>query len=376
MRATLLSPLLFTTLSLAANPRLLSSLSEKRDDICQHQTDFREMINGDPAKAKDFWTSINATAVLTDYLITHGARGWANDYLGAPYDCVGQFPNAANCRSPDPNSCPNYNPPVKYYIQTSMSNLYSSFVQWHEALQDTVLAGLSTDIKTITDDWGPPEAESDEILDLVLGALKTLTGFLEPEIAEPIEKIMDVYDLITDATKSKAESDPNAIEKELEAALGDSFKLLNGQIQAGVSQVFDGPTAPDCNSPICQSIHIGMVIDKGAQAKKITDYFEDGAFLDSEIVQKSTAAWIDSMKALIHDGLVVLAWNNSMDSSQPEFARTVLKIWAVSNPISSQPPLHRMLQCCFLLTPMISPVKILVKMIARSSLTLYGTQPT
>jgi len=193
-----------------------------------------------------------------------------------------------------------------------MSNFYLGLSQWHEALQDAVLEGVTSDIETINNYWGNPEPESSKVLDLVLGAITIVAGFAQPELGEPIASLVGVFEAIRDAAKGK---DPKDISGALRESLGSAFKLLHSGIKTIVAQVFMGGNSKakkaDCETDLCRQIreqihyHRRMVLSKGAEARKLSKIFANGAFLDINIVRKSITRWIDSAINLIKEGLVV-----------------------------------------------------------------------
>lgn len=323
MRWVALAPVLYVPSALAVDPRLLV-----RDDICLHQEDFRDkVIQGDPAKAKDFWNGMKATEALADYLTKNGMDDWANSFLGAPYDC-GNFPASNNCRSPDKDSCSKYDPPVKYYIQTAMSNFYNALYRWHEALQDTVLKEVTAGIQEISDDWGPPAPPAVDIVELVLGAVTTVAGFLDEAIAGPIEKAMAIFEQIQKINEAAATDNPDDLEKDLNKALGQTFDNFNKQLQTTVAQVFQGKFE---NTPLCKpSANIlcrkRLVVHP---TQSITNIFADGVWLDSTIVNKAVDAWLGSMTGLIHEGLIVAAIKESKGGKDEPFFKTVLRTFPV-----------------------------------------------
>lgn len=334
MRSLTFAPLLYAATTLAANPRLIA----RQDDVCLHQEDFREVvIKGDSAKARDFWNSMGATQIVSDYLNSHGTKNWANDFLGSNYDC-GNFPASNNCRSPDKGSCPGYSPKPKYYIQIAMSNLYNAFVRWHEALQDTAIQEITSGISEITDDWGPPKPNSDDIMSMILGASISVTGFTDEAVKLPIEASMSVFEAAISAAKKAAEQDPDALEGDLKTALGKCFALMKSQLETTVQSTFRADSALDLVTSIINPGLFGIELPVLDPKARVIGFMNDGVFLDSDIVNRAMDAWINSMTSLIHDGLVVKAWQTT--NSEFGYKNIVLKKEKVSRFVHSNPCSH------------------------------------
>jgi hypothetical protein len=330
MRSLTFTPLLYAATTLAANPRLVA----RQDDVCLHQEDFREnVIKGDSAKARDFWNGMGATQIISDYLNSHGVRNWANDFLGSNYDC-GSFPASSNCRSPDVGSCPRYDPKPKYYIQIAMSNLNNAFIRWHEALQDSAIKEITSGIPEITGDWGPPKADSNDIVGMVLGASMSVTGFTDEAVKLPIEASMSIFESAISAAKTAAEQDPDELEGDLVTALGKCFDLMKSQLDTTVRSTFRADSPLDLVTSIVNPL-VGIALPALDPRAKIIGFMNDGVFLDSDIVNRAMDAWIESMTSLIHDGLVVKAWQTT--NSEFGYKNIVLKKEKVSQSVHSSP---------------------------------------
>lgn len=315
-----LLPVLYASTTNAANPRLLP----RADDVCLHQEDFREkVIQGDLAKASDFWASVGAQKVLSDYLDSHGVANWANDFLGSGYDC-GSFPASNNCRSPEKASCSKYDPNAKYYLQISMSNLYNGFIRWHEALQDAAIQEVTSGIKGITDDWGPPKPSSVDVLGLILGASMAVTGFTDEAVEFPVEASMEIFQSVMEASKEAAAQDPADLEGDLEKSLGECFALMKSKLETAVQEIYLANSVGDQLASGLTGIFGHMLNPK----EKILRIFNNGVWLDADIVNKAMDEWIKSMVQLIHDGLVVEAWKAT--TADQGYKKTILHRQSVS----------------------------------------------
>lgn len=144
------------------------------DDICS-----LEWNEGDATIARDTWIKSGAQDFLYDFIEEHGEKDWVSNLFretvgggsqgGSTYDCT-NFPTEGSCTSPGHELCVEYDPPAMFFVHIAISNLYSSFVKLHEALQDSMIEDLATDIKEIVELYGPPPEEEDGMFALLIGA--------------------------------------------------------------------------------------------------------------------------------------------------------------------------------------------------------------
>lgn len=318
-----IAPLHFAASTLAADPRLLLG----RDYTCDQQMHFStEITKGDATKTADFWNSLNATETLVDFFSHHFTTNWPSSLLGSAINC-GNFPASSTCGPPPTDSSPcTYDPPINWYLQIAMANLYNTFVQWHEALQDSILKELAGGIQKITDDWGPPEPSSVDVTNMILGAVMTLSGFLDEEISGPIEQIMGVFDYLLEQVGDSVAGDPSELDRDLTKALGEIFGLVKSQLETEVNTLFG--VKQDCTGIQCE-IHNSKRVVLDPHSNPVVQALANGAYLDSTIVNKATAEWIKAAQDLMNEALVVFALQDT--KNERGGTQYVLRIAAVRN---------------------------------------------
>lgn len=207
--------------------------------------------DGDAEVSKDTWVNSGAQKFLKEYLEENGVENWIDNLFkdtiaggeqgGSTYDCT-NFPAEGSCTSPGHEHCLDYDPPEMFFVHLSIANLHGSFVRIHEDMQDAMIINLASEIKTITDTFGPPPSEDSLIFSMLIGVFVAVSAFAGPfaAFAAPATAVVGGLNVAAAVAESDEELEPIDFEDDLEQSLGEFYKGYAGTLKDTIRGIFGG----------------------------------------------------------------------------------------------------------------------------------------
>ncbi|KAF3024875.1 hypothetical protein E8E14_011938 [Neopestalotiopsis sp. 37M] len=222
------------------------------------------------------WDVSGAGDYLDEGLQTNGTAAWMLTFFettvgcgdtpgGSVFDCTDI--EVSTCDAP--RECSTYCPREAFFIHQSIHLFFTLYKRFHERIIDYALVTSLKSLDEIADAFAAPDGELDALYSILGGALTTLAGvgvfvgdFGLDTLGAASDGLAAFAAIFADTALSTDEDEDTS--GELGELLGTAIVSVFSAINATVNSILDPPA--------------------GADISKIETAFQNGAFLDSRIV--------------------------------------------------------------------------------------------
>lgn len=222
------------------------------------------------------WDVSGAGDYLDEGLQTNGTAAWMLTFFettvgcgdtpgGSVFDCTDI--EVSTCDAP--RECSTYCPREAFFIHQSIHLFFTLYKRFHERIIDYALVTSLKSLDEIADAFAAPDGELDALYSILGGALTTLAGvgvfvgdFGLDTLGAASDGLAAFAAIFADTALSTDEDEDTS--GELGELLGTAIVSVFSAVNATVNSILDPPA--------------------GADISKIETAFQNGAFLDSRIV--------------------------------------------------------------------------------------------
>ncbi|KAM7212941.1 hypothetical protein V8F06_011696 [Rhypophila decipiens] len=265
-----------------------------------------EWNSGNVATDNATWHNSGAADWFYDFLAhLYPLKAWPNELFkkvlgtaGTTIDCINY--DAPGCEPPAATACSSYNPPEAFFVHISMSNLYKSMLGFHSDLSDMVDEALTGAIADISATFAEPDPEAQMILNILSGAIATISGVSLTISHFDVESLAVLDDSLAVMaaffTDLSMQPSSGTVRDALTELLGDAIVSLKDDMIRVANNVYN-PAPPPSHQPV----------NSFNQQKYIAGVFANGAWLDNQVFGLAMQVYSRSVQNTLWEFLVVTA---------------------------------------------------------------------